>query len=682
MSDALSFIKSAAGEFGPNGWQGPSPDYLLAPTADISPSDNLTVQASKHTLKFGALFARNRKNQNSRPTSYNGSLTFNPAGQAANSTGNAFADALMGHFNTFSQVSGDPIGQYRFNVYEAYAQDSWKVNRKLSLELGVRWSLTNPTYLQGNNMTNFDPAAYNPAIAAFVSPTGALNPAGTPVGNGPGVCSGSILPNNIPILVGCNGLVRPGGVPSDQAGRVPLTFQDPSLLAAIPPTAPRGFYKPESLWGPRAGFAYSPFDNDRTVIRGGFGIFYDKPQTNTLGGVGLQGQAPWVATVATSFGQLATFNTGGGSVTTRPPSVAGVSAVDPNLNVGRSMQYSLSVQREMPYGILGQAAYVGNQGRSLLRGPNINAPTWAAANLDYSVNPSPNSGLNNPPPCAAATPHCLTTNQIRPYLGWGDVPQERSDVTSNYNSLQLSGTKRKGIISTTLSYTFSKVLTEGGGVGDAYNENPEPECPFTCLLSNGQTVDWKRFLYGKASFDRTHIFSASYTLESPWFRNSKGIVGGALGGWELSGITRYQSGAPLTITASAPVGTGLSSFGRRASVVPGQALDDLPRSGGACPVRKICWFDGAAFKPTPATSAGDAPIGSIIGPNFYSWDLSLRKNFKLPKEGMSLMFPADAFNVFNRVNWGNPGTSANGGAGQITSANPPRQLQFGGKFSF
>src|SRR6266852_8033222 len=92
------------------------------------------------------------------------------------------------------------------------------------------------------------------------------------------------------------------------------------------------------------------------------------------------------------------------------------------------------------------------------------SPTWAAANLDYSTNPAPDTGLNNPPPCAAATPHCLATNQIRPYLGWTDIPQERSDATSNYNSLQLSATKRKGFIAATLSYTYSKTMGEDGGV--------------------------------------------------------------------------------------------------------------------------------------------------------------------------------------------------------------------------
>ena len=621
---------AAAPTSGPNGWQGPSPDFLLAPTTDISPSDNVTWQVRNHTVKFGVLYARNRKDQNSRPTSYNGNLVFSPSGNP-NSTGDAFADALMGNFQTFSQVSGDPIGFYRFNVYQAYAQDSWKVNHKFSLEVGVRYELTNPTYVQGNNMSNFDPSSYNSANAPFVAANGALNPSGTPAGSGAGTCTGNILPSNIPIIIGCNGLVRPGDVPFDQAGRVPLTYQDPSLLAAIPANSRRGFYKPESLWAPRVGFAFSPFGNNKTVLRGGFGIFYDKPEANLLGGVGLQGQAPWVVNVSTSNGQLSTFDTGVGAVKVPAPSATGVTSIDPNLKVARNMDYSLSVQRELAHGVLFQAAYVGNEGRHILRGPNINAPTWTAANLDYSVNPAPNSGLNNPPPCPTANPHCLATNQIRPYLGWGDIPQERSDATSNYNSLQLSATKRSGYITTTLSYTYSKAMGEDGGVGDAYNQNPEPECPFTCLLSNGQVVTWKQFQYGKVSFDRTHILAVSYTLASPWFRSEKGITGEALGGWELSGITRYQSGASLTMTATTAVGTGLSAYGRRASMVLGHPLNDLPRVGGACPAHRVCWFDAAAFTLAPTTSAGDAPIANIIGPNYYVWDLSLRKTFRLPR---------------------------------------------------
>jgi hypothetical protein len=223
-------------------------------------------------------------------------------------------------------------------------------------------------------------------------------------------------------------------------------------------------------------------------------------------------------------------------------------------------------------------------------------------------------------------------------------------------------------------------MGEDGGVGDAFNQNPEPECPFTCLLANGQTVNWKQYEYGKVTFDRTHIFAASYTLEEPWFRNRKGFTGGLLSGWALSGITHFQSGAPLTITGTSPVGPGALEvgFSRRASLVPGVPL----YSGYTCPTQKVCWFNPAAFSLAPKSSAGNAPIGSIIGPDYYTWDLSLRKMFHLPREGMSLMFQADAFNAFNRTNWNNPGTSANGTPGQITNANPPRQVQFGAKFNF
>ena len=196
------------------------------------------------------------------------------------------------------------------------------------------------------------------------------------------------------------------------------------------------------------------------------------------------------------------------------------------------------------------------------------------------------------------------------------------------------------------------------------------------------TVTWKQYEYGKVSFDRTHIFAASYNLQAPWFATSKGFVGGALKGWELSGITRYQSGAPLTITGSSQVGpsdpnqsTGLVQYGRRASVVPGTSAPFT------CPAHRVCLFNPNAYTTAPTTSAGDAPIGNIIGPSYFNWDVSLRKTFHLPREGMALMFQVDAFNIFNKTNWLNPGTSANGGAGQIASANPPRQLQFGGNLA-
>ena len=203
---------------------------LIAPTTDISPSDNVTWLVKSHTLKFGALFARNRKDQNSRPNSYNGAINFSTSGNP-NTTGDPFADALMGNFQTFTQQSADPLGHFRFNDFEAYINDSWKVNRKLSLELGVRYLRTGPTYTQANNMVNFDPSQYNPAQAPIV---------GT---------------NNIPISAFLdqgfviNGLVRPGAVPADQLGRVP--GGDSPFVTAVPASAPRGFYKPENLFGPR-----------------------------------------------------------------------------------------------------------------------------------------------------------------------------------------------------------------------------------------------------------------------------------------------------------------------------------------------------------------------------------------------------------------------------------------------
>jgi hypothetical protein len=153
-------------------------------------------------------------------------------------------------------------------------------------------------------------------------------------------------------------------------------------------------------------------------------------------------------------------------------------------------------------------------------------------------------------------------------------------------------------------------------------------------------------------------------------------------GWSLSALMHYQSGSPLTATGSQAVGLNGSNITRRAGIVPGQSLDF---SGTCANTKAICWVNPNAFALESALGAGDAPVNNIIGPNFYQWDLSARKMFPLSfREGMSVLFQADAFNAFNRANWNNPTVNNVGAAsfGQITGSLPGRVLQLGGKFNF
>src|SRR5260370_23077804 len=148
------------------------------------------------------MYARNRKDQNSLPDSYNGKIVFQ-AGNPAFSTSDHFVDALMGNFQRFSQQSADPVGHFRFNNTEAYVDDSWKVTRNLSLELGLRYQYIGPTYTQGNNVANFDPSRYIPGVT--------LSGSSFTIPGGPFLDQGYVI----------DGLVRPGNVPADLLVRVP-----------------------------------------------------------------------------------------------------------------------------------------------------------------------------------------------------------------------------------------------------------------------------------------------------------------------------------------------------------------------------------------------------------------------------------------------------------------------------
>jgi hypothetical protein len=551
------------------------------------------------------VYVRNRKDQNGRAT-YLGALNFN-AGGNPQSTGFSVADMLLGDFRTYSEASDDPVAFFRFNQVEAFVSDDWRLNPRLSLELGVRYQFAPPIYSQQNNLVNFDPSLYDPAGAVQMNPDGTIVPD-----------SGFRF----------NGLVRAGdGVPDDQQGRVNvITGGD---FDRIPTGAPRGLYKAQHLFAPRFSFAFAPTDDGKTAIRGGVGVFYDRPQGNIIySSVNLP---PFLNISRFENGNLA--DPSGGTPSALAP-LSGIDTINPNLQTALQLQYSMSVQRELFDGYLLEVAYVGNNGRRLLWFPDINR-------VPFDV-----LAANNALPSSQRA----SENALRPYKGFSDIQQRRSEGRSNYNGLQIYFNKRRGDFTFTLGYTLSKVLTDANG----FNDNP---------LDNELA-----FNYGPASYDRRHVFVSTWTYQVPFMRERQDLFGQVLGGWEVSGIVRAQSGQYLTPDGSTSIGT------RRADYLGG----DVQLNDG----NEDRWFNTDAFVVAPDDRRGNAGVGVIEGPGYYVWDVSFRKKFPVGSR-VKIGIQADLFNLFNRVNLNNPEvTTTDADYGSIDGAGPARQMQLGARIEF
>ena len=458
---------------------------------DYQIRDDISWTKGSHQLKMGASWAIYKKVQDLFGNTQ-GVFRFN-----GGYTGNDFADFLLGLANQYNELAVQDKGLWNSVSWAAYAQDNWRVTRRLTLNLGLRWDGVPHTYEANSRMANFYPGLYNPANAAILDPN---NP-------------GTILPSS------------PGLGPSPNPALSGLLFYLNGIGLEGKNGIPKGLVQNHwAAFGPRIGFALDVTGTGRTVLRGGFGTMYERMQGNDMYNAGPN--QPFSASV--TFDQVSLSNPKTslltGQTLTAPITVGditGLAYTDYKLPV--SYQYSIGVQHQLwREGVL-SVAYVGNQNRHQNDYRETNLP-----------NPSVLPGLIN---------NTVSYNTVVPYRGFHSIRMSEMAQNSHYNGLQTSLSARvEKDLTLQVAYTFSRSMDPAVSFG---GDNTNTENPYD------RAYDW-----GPANVDRTHVGVVSFVYDLPFFRGaSSRAVKTALGGWQLSGIGLMQSGLPLNITLGGSQGS-------------------------------------------------------------------------------------------------------------------------------
>lgn len=526
------------------------------------------------------------------------------------------ASLVQGNFSAYTEGSSIPTVQARFPQLETYIQDDWTLTRRLTVNAGLRWQYMPPISSWANNFSFFDPSLYDPTKAATLNPTTGL------------------ITNNT--AAPYNGLVLPGSGFSDKAKQVvaPSVYNNPAVLALFrgkPGGIVRTVY---NTFAPRIGFAYDLTGKGETVLHGGYGMSYERVQGNYL--YNAVSQIPFVAVASLASAGNAD-NLGSVGVNSAAPQNVSNSA-DPNLQPPRIHNYSVGIQHRLFSNTSMELNYVGSRSTNLTYRKNLNQ--GAAGTMQ--ANPG------------------VAANALRPYKGYGEIYQYTNGAHSNYNSLQfrLQQRFRKGGLAT-VSYTWSQALTQGS----SFDYQPQDS---TNLAAE----------YGPASYNQPKIFVASYVFPLPFWQHESTWYKAALGGWQISGLTRIANGLPINIilpsagpTAASGPGNlvGTSSVAQRPNLVLG--ANPYLRQGKQ-------YLTAAAFStPTPGTY-GNLQYDGIRGPLYNNWDAALQKNIPI-HEQIRAEFRAEMFNVPNHLS---PFTVANqlgsSNFGQVTGTTDPRTMEF------
>lgn len=596
----------------------------------INVTNNITKNFASHLVRAGVFYNHNLR-QAQLPAAFNATINYGRNVNNPLDTGYALSNAMFGVFNNYQEATSRPDISIFIKSFEWFVQDSWKVHRRLTVELGMRFAYIVPQYEEQGRISGFVLDRFDRSKMVQL-----IRPAlvdGRRVGLHP--VTGQVYPQ---ALVGA---IAPGTGNTANG-----------LVTGTDPNYPRGLTQNPGLqYAPRVGFAWDVFGKSKTAVRGGFGMFTNLGDFQLLRLLG--GQPPLVSTPQINFSTIRELTSSPGFVF--PQDIIGV---DGRSLVPNVMNASLSVQQNIGWGTVLDVGYVTSLGRHLLWQRNLSPIPLGANFLPQNADPT-NTRVPLPAPF------------LRSLVGYNDVLQREWAASSNYHSLQM---------------TVNRRFTRGLQMGGSWTWSKSMDYNSADLTTVSPLVPVRVWNYGLSDFDRTHVVKINYLYDVPKPNWNNVVSKQVLGGWQVSGITSFVSGAPATagLNFVNPVDiTGSASQGARINVIADAVIEKSERTFSRN-------FNTDAFRAPAVGTIGNSARYVMRGPGVNNWDIAILKNFAI-REPMRLQFRCELYNAFNHTQFSAFDTAArfdaqgrqvNARFGEFTAARLPRQIQFALRFFF
>ena len=557
-------------------------------------SANVTKVAGAHNMKAGVFFEKTARPA-PRASTFQGSYNFN--GNVSNpfDANLGFANALLGSINSYTESTAKPFAEGRFNQVEFFIQDNWRVKPRFTIDAGMRFYYIGPTFVEGQEVAYFDPQRYDPSRAPLLFEPVCPNNAASCSGNvrlARNPLTGEILNNTyIDKLVPGSGDFYNGMVVADET-----VYGGKGILPA-----------------PRIGFAWDVMGDGRTSVRGGAGVFYDRYNDDVI--LALVEQPPLMDTRQTNFTTIPQLFSS--QLIQSPREVTGFAP----FKAPTVYNWSIGVQRTLPFSLTADVAYVGNAGRNQAVTTQINDLAYGTL-----LRPENADRTNSNQPIAS--------NYLRQYRGYGRIGVRDWIGYNDYHSIQVSLTRR---------------MTHGFAGGIAYTGAKRKQLTTFDPYLDAARNEARNYQYNNS---RPHNLVIHYIYEIPRLsaRWDNPVVRGAFDGWQISGITTAQSGLRSGFTYSF---TG----------APTNDLTGAAPPGGTARVTLVCdpnlprdertfdrQFRTECVKPGGGADdpffLGKSTLDEFIGLGFVNHDLTLFKNFGLGGR-RNLQFRAEFYNVIN-----------------------------------